>query len=95
VAAGDQLGEIETDKATMSFDSTEDGFVAKLLVEAGTSDIALGTVRIRLGPLFHAPTSAPCSYTFTFYGDLPKLISVGPLLFRCSAARDSALRRGE
>ena len=36
MAAGDQLGEIETDKATMSFDSTEDGFVAKHLVEAGT-----------------------------------------------------------
>lgn len=43
VAAGDQLGEIETDKASMSFDSTEDGFIAKLLVEAGTHDIPLGT----------------------------------------------------
>eukprot|EP00041_Stephanoeca_diplocostata_P017293 m.345116 g.345116 ORF g.345116 m.345116 type:complete len:503 (-) comp20655_c0_seq1:1349-2857(-) len=43
IAAGDAMGEIETDKATMSFDSTEDGFVAKLLVEAGTSDIPLGT----------------------------------------------------
>lgn len=43
VSAGDQLGEIETDKATMAFDSAEDGFVAKLLVEPGTSDIPLGT----------------------------------------------------
>merc|ERR1740117_2114442 len=43
VAAGDSLGEIETDKATMSFDSAEDGYVAKFLVEAGTADIPLGT----------------------------------------------------
>lgn len=43
VEAGDQLGEIETDKATMSFDSSEDGIVAKLLVEEGAADIPLGT----------------------------------------------------
>jgi len=43
VSAGDSLGEIETDKATMSFDAAEDGYVAKLLVDAGTADIVLGT----------------------------------------------------
>ena len=43
IGAGDQLGEIETDKATMSFDSSEDGYVAALLVAPGTSDILLGT----------------------------------------------------
>ncbi|EDQ89136.1 uncharacterized protein MONBRDRAFT_37222 [Monosiga brevicollis MX1] len=42
VAAGDALGQVETDKAAMAFESTEDGFVAKLLVEDGTSDIAIG-----------------------------------------------------
>jgi pyruvate/2-oxoglutarate dehydrogenase complex dihydrolipoamide acyltransferase (E2) component len=47
VAAGDQLGEIETDKATMSFDSTEDGFIAKHLVEAGT-ECLLGACILRL-----------------------------------------------
>lgn len=43
VSAGDSLGEIETDKATMSFDASEDGYVAKILVDAGTADITLGT----------------------------------------------------
>jgi len=36
VGAGDSLADIETDKAVMSFDSSEDGYVAKLLVTDGT-----------------------------------------------------------
>eukprot|EP00039_Didymoeca_costata_P001756 m.54824 g.54824 ORF g.54824 m.54824 type:complete len:202 (-) comp10953_c0_seq3:6485-7090(-) len=43
VAAGDSLGEIETDKASMSFDSSEEGYIAKFLVEPNTKDIPLGT----------------------------------------------------
>ena len=30
-------------KATMAFDSPEDGYIAKLLVDEGTADITLGT----------------------------------------------------
>jgi hypothetical protein len=41
VGAGDSLADIETDKAVMSFDSSEDGsedgYVAKFLVPAGTA----------------------------------------------------------
>ncbi len=43
VSAGDALAQVETDKATVSFDSTEDGFIAKILVPAGTQNIAVGT----------------------------------------------------
>ena len=43
ISAGDSLGDIETDKATMSFDASEDGYVAKFLVDGGTADIKLGT----------------------------------------------------
>lgn len=42
VAAGDSLAEIETDKASMSFDSPDDGVVAKILVPGGTANVALG-----------------------------------------------------
>eukprot|EP01128_Nolandella_sp_AFSM9_P003028 TRINITY_DN1349_c0_g2_i1.p1 TRINITY_DN1349_c0_g2~~TRINITY_DN1349_c0_g2_i1.p1 ORF type:complete len:612 (+),score=226.08 TRINITY_DN1349_c0_g2_i1:106-1836(+) len=42
VEAGDALADIETDKATLAFESTDDGFLAKQLVEAGTKDIAIG-----------------------------------------------------
>mmetsp|Transcript_95 Transcript_95/g.215 ORF Transcript_95/g.215 Transcript_95/m.215 type:complete len:195 (+) Transcript_95:30-614(+) len=37
IEAGDSLGEIETDKASMSFDSAEDGYIAKLIAEPGTT----------------------------------------------------------
>jgi len=44
VAAGDILADIETDKATLGFDSQEDGYLAKILVPAGTQNVAVGTV---------------------------------------------------
>jgi pyruvate/2-oxoglutarate dehydrogenase complex dihydrolipoamide acyltransferase (E2) component len=44
VSAGDSLAQIETDKAAMSFDSQEDGYVAKFLVPEGSANVAIGTV---------------------------------------------------
>jgi pyruvate dehydrogenase E2 component (dihydrolipoamide acetyltransferase) len=44
IAAGDVLAEIETDKATMDWESQDDGYVAKILVAAGTKDIKVNTV---------------------------------------------------
>jgi len=43
VAAGDILADIETDKATLGFDSQEDGFLAKILVAGGSQNVAVGT----------------------------------------------------
>lgn len=39
---GDQIAEIETDKATMDFEFQEEGFLAKILVKEGTSDVPVG-----------------------------------------------------
>ena len=39
---GDLLAEIETDKATMGFETPDEGYLAKILVEAGTKDVAIG-----------------------------------------------------
>ncbi|XP_054722875.1 dihydrolipoyllysine-residue acetyltransferase component of pyruvate dehydrogenase complex, mitochondrial-like [Uloborus diversus] len=39
---GDLLAEIETDKATMGFETPEEGYLAKILVPAGTRDVPLG-----------------------------------------------------
>lgn len=36
------LAEIETDKATMGFETPEEGFLAKILISAGTKDIPVG-----------------------------------------------------
>jgi pyruvate dehydrogenase E2 component (dihydrolipoamide acetyltransferase) len=41
---GDVLASIETDKATMDFETPEEGYLAKILIPAGTKDIPLGKV---------------------------------------------------
>ncbi len=44
VPSGDVIADIETDKATMEVESIEDGVVAHILVEAGSENVAVGTV---------------------------------------------------
>src|ERR1700754_3946634 len=39
VKAGDVIAEIETDKATMEYESIDDGVLAKIVVPAGTQDV--------------------------------------------------------
>ncbi len=43
VKAGTVMAEVETDKATVAFESVEEGFIAKILVAGGTSDVAVNT----------------------------------------------------
>jgi pyruvate dehydrogenase E1 component beta subunit len=44
VTSGTLLAEIETDKATMEFESIDEGTVAKILVAEGTDEVKVGTV---------------------------------------------------
>jgi len=44
VSAGDVLAEIETDKATMEFESIDDGTVGRILVPEGSENVKVGTV---------------------------------------------------
>lgn len=39
---GDLLAEIETDKATMAFETPEEGYLAKIIVPAGTKNVPIG-----------------------------------------------------
>ena len=39
---GDLLAEIETDKATMGFETPEEGYLARIVVPAGSKDVAIG-----------------------------------------------------
>ena len=43
VKAGDVLAEIETDKATMEFETVDDGVIGKILIAAGTENVKVGT----------------------------------------------------
>ncbi|KAL1553174.1 Pyruvate dehydrogenase complex component E2 1 [Salvia divinorum] len=42
IEVGDVLCEIETDKATVDFESLEEGFLAKILVPEGSNDVPVG-----------------------------------------------------
>jgi pyruvate dehydrogenase E2 component (dihydrolipoamide acetyltransferase) len=44
VNSGDVIAEIETDKATMEVESADDGVMAKILVDVGTENVAVGAV---------------------------------------------------
>ena len=44
VGEGDALCDIETDKATLSFEMQEEGYVAKILIQEGTKNVKVGTV---------------------------------------------------
>eukprot|EP00210_Caulerpa_lentillifera_P005272 g5037.t1 len=43
VHPGDAIAEIETDKATMEWELTDGGYLAKILAPAGTKDVSVGT----------------------------------------------------
>jgi pyruvate dehydrogenase E1 component beta subunit len=44
IEPGDIIAEIETDKATMEFEAIDEGVLEKILVQAGTEDVAVGAV---------------------------------------------------
>jgi pyruvate dehydrogenase E2 component (dihydrolipoamide acetyltransferase) len=49
------LCDIETDKATLDFESLEDGVLAKILIPAGTKDIPVGQALCVVVSTFDAP----------------------------------------
>jgi hypothetical protein len=46
--SGDILAEIETDKATLGFESSDEGYLAKILLPAGSKDVPVGKVSRKL-----------------------------------------------
>ena len=43
VESGDVIAEIETDKATMEVEAVDEGVMGKILIEAGTENVAVNT----------------------------------------------------
>src|SRR4051795_7677776 len=43
IKSGDVIAEIETDKATMEVEATDEGTLGKILVPEGTADVAVNT----------------------------------------------------
>ncbi len=59
VKSGDILAEIETDKATMEFESIDEGVIGKIMVPEGTENVKVGTVIAVIGG--EGETSAPAA----------------------------------
>jgi pyruvate dehydrogenase E2 component (dihydrolipoamide acetyltransferase) len=71
IKPGDQIAEIETDKATMEFEAPEEGYIASIVVPAGTEDVAVGTVIAILSQGVQAPPGPVL--------DEPALAKAGPV----------------
>jgi pyruvate dehydrogenase E1 component beta subunit len=66
VAAGDVMAEIETDKATMEIEAVDEGVLGKILVAAGTENVAVNTpiaVLLEDGEDASSITAAPSAPT--------------------------------
>ena len=100
VHSGDVIAEIETDKATMEVESIEDGVVAHILVEAGSENVAVGTViailaeageavdTISATPVMAAADEAPEAPTET-PANTPALVKETPAVAQTSVAETS------
>ena len=54
---GDVLAQIETDKATMDFETPEEGYLAKILIKGGVRDIPVGKVSLKMFQKLRNPSS--------------------------------------
>ena len=100
VHSGDVIAEIETDKATMEVESIEDGVVAHILVEAGSENVAVGTViailaeageavdTISATPVTAAADEAPAAPAET-PANTPALVKETPAVAQTSVAETS------
>lgn len=61
---GDLLAEIETDKATMGFETPEEGYLAKILVPGGTKDVRVG--KVNYNPWFLLSGCHLCTHALLF-----------------------------
>jgi pyruvate dehydrogenase E1 component beta subunit len=59
IEPGDIIAEIETDKATMEFEAIDEGVLQKILVPAGTEDVAVGAVIALIAGEGEEPAAAP------------------------------------
>ena len=59
IEPGDIIAEIETDKATMEFEAIDEGVLEKILIPAGTEDVAVGAVIALIAGEGEAAAPAP------------------------------------
>lgn len=107
VKSGDILAEIETDKATMEVEAVDEGTIGKLLVAAGTDDVAVNTpIAVILGDGEKpgdapappapkpAPAAAPAAPAAAAPSPAPAVKAEGGRIFASPLARRVAKQKG-
>src|SRR5690348_9681462 len=61
IKSGDVIAEIETDKATMEVEATDEGTLGKILIPEGTADVAVNTPTATSWPMARARRISPRS----------------------------------
>jgi pyruvate dehydrogenase E2 component (dihydrolipoamide acetyltransferase) len=61
VKPGDLIAEIETDKATMEFESADEGVITRILVAEGSDEVKVGTVIALVAAEGEVPASPPAA----------------------------------
>ncbi len=101
VAAGDIIAEIETDKATMEVEATDDGVVGKLLVPDDTAEIAVGTAIALLledgedAGALAAPKPAPKPKKKKAAEPVPEVVPKAPPVTKPEAVESKAAEPGD
>lgn len=93
IEPGDIIAEIETDKATMEFEAIDEGILEKILVPAGTEDVAVGAVIALIAGEGEAssPAPAPAAAPVPAPAPAPKAEKPAPAV---AAAADPAIPTG-
>jgi pyruvate dehydrogenase E1 component beta subunit len=73
VKSGDILAEIETDKATMEFESIDEGVIGSILIPEGTEGVKVGTVIAVIGGEGEA-LPVPVAASATAVTEVPRLV---------------------
>jgi len=94
IEPGDIIAEIETDKATMEFEAIDEGVLEKILVPAGTEDVAVGAVIALIAGEgeVSAPAPAPVATPAPAPAPAPKAEKPAPAA--PAAAMDPAIPAG-
>ncbi len=91
IEPGDIIAEIETDKATMEFEAIDEGILEKILVPAGTEDVAVGAVIALIAGEGEASLPAPAPTPVAAPAPAPKAEKPAPAV---APAADPAIPAG-
>jgi pyruvate dehydrogenase E1 component beta subunit len=96
IEPGDIIAEIETDKATMEFEAIDEGVLEKILIPAGTEDVAVGAVIALIAGEgeAEAPAPAPAAAPESAPAPAPAPKAEKPAPAPAAAAADPAIPAG-